>query len=209
MSIYKEVFSYLQELFPDARTELHYTTDFQLLMAVILSAQTTDKQVNKVTDWLFKIIKEPEDIIKRDIEILTERIRSVNLYKTKAKHIYETAQLLSKIGWKIPDSEKELTKLPWVWEKTAKVILHILYKQPVIAVDTHVHRVCNRLWIVMTNNAGQTSKLLEKRIPKQYKPIAHHVLILFWRYICIARKPKCEQCQLQTICKRYKKSNKK
>ena len=204
MSKYKEIFEYLISLFPDAETELHYTTSFQLLVAVMLSAQTTDKQVNKVTEKLFFRLKEPDDVIQRSLEDLTKSISSVNLYKTKAKHIRETAKILEAWWSLIPQTENELIKLPGVWVKTAKVILHILYKRPVIAVDTHVHRVCNRLWIVNTKMAEQTSKLLEKRIPKEYKPIAHHSLILFWRYICKAQKPICNECKLQHLCKRYK-----
>jgi endonuclease-3 len=120
------------------------------------------------------------------------------------KQINETVKILDWLNNNIPNTEESLIKLPWVWIKTAKVILYILYNQPLIAVDTHVHRVCNRLWIVSTKLPEQTSKLLEKKIPKQYKPIAHHCLILFWRYICTAKKPECTKCKLQTLCKRYK-----
>lgn len=209
MSKYSRIFEYLQKLFPNAKTELNYSNDFQLLVAVMLSAQTTDKQVNKVTEKLFIDIKQAGDILNDSLENFTKRINSVNLYKTKAKHIYQTAELINKVWWKIPNTEIELLKLPGVGEKTAKVILHILFKQAVIAVDTHVHRVSNRLWIVNTKSAEQTSKLLEKRIPKQYKPIAHHVLIFFWRYICTARNPKCIDCELQQRCKRYKENKPK
>lgn len=204
MSKYDNIFQYLEGLFPNAKTELNYNTDFQLLVAVMLSAQTTDKQVNKVTEHLFKIIKEPQDVINLWIEKLTTAVSSVNLYKTKAKHIFETAEILKTRNNHIPEREKEIIKLPWVGIKTAKVILHILYNQPLIAVDTHVQRVSNRLWIVNTKLPEQTSKELEKKIPKQYKPIAHHCLIFFWRYICTARNPKCDECKLQEICKRYK-----
>ena len=200
------IFSYLEELFPNADTELHFQTPFQLLVAVILSAQTTDKQVNKVTDKLYKTIKQPEDILKMWHKKFEESIKSIWLYKWKAKHIYETSKILVENWWKIPNTEKELIKLPWVGEKTAKVVLYVLYKAPVIAVDTHVHRICNRLWIVKTKTALQTSKLLETKIPNQYRTIAHHCMILFWRYYCTARNPKCENCKLQNNCLYFKKN---
>lgn len=208
MSKYTVIFEYLQELFPVAKTELNYTTEFQLLVAVMLSAQTTDKQVNKTTAKLFEIVKKPEDLVKLWLEQFTESIRSVNLYKTKGRHIFATAQMLVKKKNKIPNTMTELMIFPGVWEKTAKVLLHILYNQWVIAVDTHVHRVANRLWIVKTNSPLQTSKLLEKRIPKQYKDIAHDTIVLFWRYNCTARKPHCSICKLQNICTWYKQNNK-
>lgn len=207
MSTYKQIFTYLQELFPDAKTELHYKTDFQLLVAVMLSAQTTDTQVNKTTAKLFPIVKKPEDLVKLWLDKFTQSIKSVNLYKTKGKHIFETAQMLLKQKSKIPETIKELMMFPGVGEKTAKVIVHILYNQGVIAVDTHVHRVANRLGIVKTNSPLQTSKLLETKIPKTYKDIAHDTIVLFWRYHCTARKPRCQECKLQTICRRYKSEN--
>ena len=179
MTKYQTIFEYLESTFPNAKTELEYTTDIQLVVAVMLSAQTTDKQVNKVTKNLFTHIQTAQDIVEMGIEKLTAAISSVNLYKTKAKHIRETAHLIAANHEKIPETEAELLKLPGIGIKTAKVVLHILYQHPVIAVDTHVHRVANRLGIVATTTAEQTSKLLEKRIPKQYKPIAHHCLILF------------------------------
>lgn len=199
-SDFKTIFSYLEQLFPNADTELNYETPFQLLIAVMMSAQTTDKQVNKVTDKLFQIVKTPQDVLKMGHAAFEQAIKSVNLYRGKAKHIYQTSELLAAQKGKIPKTEAELVKLPGVGEKTAKVVLHVLYKKPVIAVDTHVHRVCNRLGIVKTNTPLQTSKLLETTIPNEYKSIAHHCMILFGRYLCTARKPKCSECQLQKLC---------
>lgn len=199
-SDFKTIFSYLEQLFPNADTELNYETPFQLLVAVILSAQTTDKQVNKVTATLFQTIKQPEDVLKLGHPAFEQAIKSIGLYKGKAKNIYQTSELLLTKKGKIPKTASELIKLPGVWEKTAKVVLHVLYKKPVIAVDTHVHRICNRLGIVQTKTPLQTSKLLETVIPNKYKQIAHHCIILFWRYYCTARKPKCTECQLQKIC---------
>ena len=197
---FKTIFSYLEQLFPNANTELNYETPFQLLVVVILSAQTTDKQVNKVTATLFQTIKQPEDVLKLGHPAFEQAIKSIGLYKGKAKNIYQTSQLLVAKKGKIPKTESELMKFPGVGEKTAKVVLHVLYKKPVIAVDTHVHRVCNRLGIVDTTTPLQTSKLLETLIPKKYKQIAHHCIILFGRYYCTARNPKCAQCKLNQIC---------
>ena len=220
---YDEIFTKLLQLFPNPDTELKFSTPFQLLIAVILSAQTTDRQVNVVTDKLFLKVKNPEDIIKISEGNLAKQIASVNYYKMKAKHIKESAQklieltknqknkltkneqkCLKKYGYYLPESIRWLTQLPWVWEKTAKVILYVRYKHDLIAVDTHVHRVANRLWIVKTSEPLETSKKIEKVIPKKRKRIAHHALILFGRYYCTAKKPKCENCTLQKRCKFYK-----
>lgn len=199
-----QIFSYLLQLYPNAQTELNFDNGFQLLVAVALSAQATDKQVNKVTASLFQKVKKPDDILQMGFENFESSIKSIGLYKSKAKNLRKTAQILAQTDWIIPDTEAELVKLPGVWEKTAKVILHVLYHQPVIAVDTHVHRICNRLGIVQTSQPLQTSKLLETLIPNQYKQIAHHAMILFGRYFCTARSPKCIDCKLQSICRYYK-----
>lgn len=196
----RQIFEYLHSLYPNADTELNYENGFQLLIAVMMSAQTTDKQVNKVTDSLFKKIKKPEDVLAMGLEKFEHAIKSIGLYKTKAKNVYATSAILSARGGIIPATEAELVQLPGVGEKTAKVVLHVLYDQPVIAVDTHVHRVCNRLGIVATKHPLQTSKLLETAIPNKYKQIAHHCIILFGRYVCTARNPKCQDCKLSKLC---------
>ena len=201
---FDQIFSYFLELYPNAQTELNFDNGFQLLVAVALSAQATDKQVNKVTASLFQKVKKPEDILQMGFEDFEQSIKSIGLYKSKARNLRKTAQILAQGDGTIPDTQDELVKLPWVWEKTAKVILHVLYHQPVIAVDTHVHRICNRLGIVKTAQPLQTSKLLETLIPNQYKQIAHHAMILFGRYFCTARNPKCADCKLQEICRYYK-----
>ncbi len=222
MSKLKQIFTYLKELFPKPDTELQYENWFQLMIAVIMSAQTTDIQVNKITSNLFRIIKNPQDIINIWKEKLQKSITSINYYKTKSKNIFWLSEIIidkkklkdlwilkynsykeKNCVYFIPNTIEWLQKLPWIGEKTAKVIAHVVFKLPVIAVDTHVHRVCNRWGIVDTKTPEKTSKLLEKTIPKQYKSIAHHSIILFWRYYCTARKPKCENCKLQKICKRY------
>lgn len=221
---YDEIFTKLLELFPNPDTELKFSTPFQLLVAVMLSAQTTDKQVNIVTDKLFIKVKEPNNILKMSEENLAKQISSVNYYKMKAKHIKKSAQrlvelakdkktkltknekeCLNKYGYYLPESLEWLTKLPWVGEKTAKVILYVRYKHNLIAVDTHVHRVANRLWIVKTNDPLKTSKEIEKVIPKKRKRIAHHSLILFGRYYCTAKRPKCKDCILKEKCPFSKK----
>ena len=204
-----QIFWFMMEKFPNADTELIYHNGFQLLVAVILSAQTTDKQVNKVTDKLWEKIKKPEDILALGFESFEKSIRSIGLYRSKAKHIRATSQILAQNWCHIPATQQELMKLPWVWEKTAKVILYVLYGQPVVAVDTHVHRICNRLGIVETTTPLQTSKLLETRIPNEYKQKAHHCMILFWRYICTARNPKCQECKLQNLCNYFISQQKK
>lgn len=201
---FDQIFSYFLELYPNAQTELNFDNGFQLLVAVALSAQATDKQVNKVTSSLFQKVKKPDDILQMGFENFEQSIKSIGLYKSKARNLRKTAQILAQGDGVIPSTQDELIKLPWVWEKTAKVILHVLYHQPVIAVDTHVHRICNRLGIVKTAQPLQTSKLLETLIPNQYKQIAHHAMILFGRYFCTARNPKCADCKLQEICRYYK-----
>ena len=217
---YDQIFTKLLELFPNPDTELHFSTPFQLLIAVVLSAQTTDRQVNVVTDKLFLKIKGPKDVIKITEKALEKQVSSVNYYKMKSKHIRETAkqlielsknkdnkltpkekECLDKYWYYLPESIEWLTKFPWVWEKTAKVILYVRYKHDLIAIDTHVHRVANRLWIVKTSEPLETSKEIEKVVPKKRKRVAHHSLILFWRYYCTAKKPKCENCTLKQWCK--------
>ena len=219
---YDEIFTKLLELFPNPDTELNFETPFQLLVAVMLSAQTTDRQVNVVTDKLFLKVKNPNDVLRFSEENLAKQVSSVNYYKMKAKHIRESAEILvelakgqknltkwekeclDKYGYYLPESLEWLTQLPWVGEKTAKVILYVRYKHDLIAVDTHVHRIANRLWIVKTNEPLETSKEIEKAVPKKWKRIAHHSLILFGRYYCTAKKPKCENCVLMKYCKFYK-----
>lgn len=225
------VFDTLGVLYPDATTELHYSTPFQLLIAVIMSAQATDKQVNKVTLWLFRDVSEPKDVVNMGYDAYEQAIKSIWLYRSKAKNIWKLSNILlskdynttmkdalsdplvsniyNQYGYIIPNRISDLVTLPGVWEKTAKVVAHVLYNQAVIAVDTHVHRVCNRLGIVKTKMPLQTSKALETVIPDHYKIIAHHCLILFGRYHCVARKPKCDTCPVQKVCAYYKKIQKK
>ena len=226
------IFAYLKELFPSPETELHYSTPFQFVVAVMLSAQATDVQVNKVTKKLFEKIKHSEDLLTFGFANFERAISSINYYKTKAKHIWETAKILMKNEkwmmndegkniykiW-IPDTLEELMKLPGVGVKTGKLIAHVVYDKPFIAVDTHIHRVSNRLWLFKSStlkgtpsfvkggqikNPEKTSELLEKIIPDDYKDLAHHALVLFGRYYCTAKHPKCESCKLKKLCLYYK-----
>lgn len=205
------VFEWLEKNYFDSKTELNYSTNFQLLVAVMLSAQTTDKQVNKVTDKLFLKIREPKDVLELWFEKFRNAIKSIWLYNGKAKNIWATSNLLLDQDEKFGkyNSVKSLQELPWVWEKTAKVVAYVLFGEKVIAVDTHVHRVTNRLGIVDTKTPEQTSKIIERKVPDKYKDTAHHALVLFGRYKCIARKPLCEDCAFVEVCKYYKKTLKK
>ena len=194
------IFQTLDKLYPNADTELKYSNNFQLVLAVVMSAQTTDKQVNKVTETLFKTIKTPQDVIKMWLDELTKSISSINYYNNKAKHIFELSKMLDKNPWLLCPDLETLQKLPWVGIKTAKVISYVLFGSKVIAVDTHVHRVSNRLWLVKTQTPEKTSLELEKVVPDKYKQTAHHTLILFGRYHCTARNPKCNECPFTKIC---------
>ncbi len=234
---FQKVFGEIEKMFPDAKVELDRGTPFQFLLAVILSAQATDKQVNKATKKFFKYIKTPWDILKhcqdaKDDECsrLQNQIKTIWLYKSKAKNILRLSKILAEIssqgeealkqhcqsakcrevyakyGYIIPDKLEEFVKLPGVGMKTAKVVLNVLYWQDVVPVDTHIHRVANRLWWVFTKDPQKTSLTLEKLIPNQYKQKAHKLLVLFGRYHCKAQKPQCETCPLKDVCTFYLKT---
>jgi len=191
----------LNELFPDAKTELYYDNNFQLLIAIIMSAQTTDKQVNKVNKTFFKFLKKPEDAEKIWIEKIKNHIKTISFFNNKANFIYQTSKILkSKYNSIPPKSIEELIKLPWVWIKTAKVYLAIEHNFPYIWVDTHVHRVLNRLWIIKTKTPLETDKKISKLFSKQNHATLHNTLVLFWRYICKAKKPKCKKCSILKKC---------
>ncbi|AKH32521.1 Endonuclease III [candidate division SR1 bacterium Aalborg_AAW-1] len=201
-------FTTLQKLYPENRTDLIWKTPWQLLVAVVMSAQTTDKQVNNVTKHFFDNIQTPYDTLQLSLEQRSQLIKGVNYAPTKARNLYTTAQMLTEgrthPNYHIPDTLSDLIKLSGVGEKTAKVILHVLYNTNDIAVDTHVHRVMNRIGLVNTASPIQTSKIIDNAIPKRYAYIAHHTLIFFGRYHCLARKPKCESCPFTSFCRYYK-----
>lgn len=200
--------SVLFEMYPNALTELEYETEFQLLVAIIMSAQTTDKQVNKVNKTFFQYLKTPNDGIKLGEEFIRQQIRTVSFFNNKAKNIFLTSHILKeKYHSQIPRTLEELTTLPWVGIKTAKVFLSIVENASYLAVDTHVHRVLNRLWFVKAKTPLETNAQAEKIFTDDDNAFLHHTLIFFGRYHCIARKPKCSDCKLQWVCDYYKKEN--
>lgn len=208
--LYNKVIEYFQKEMPVVETELHYANPYELLIAVILSAQCTDKRINMITPKLFHDFPTPEALAASSPEVVYEYIRSVSYPNNKAKHLVGMAKMLVKdFNSEVPDNLEDLTKLPGVGRKTANVIQAVVFNKAAMAVDTHVFRVSNR--IGLTNNSKTpltTEKELMKYIPAEIVPTAHHWLILHGRYTCLARKPKCENCGLQLLCKYYKKENK-
>lgn len=208
--LYNKVIEYFQKEMPVVETELHYANPYELLIAVILSAQCTDKRINMITPKLFHDFPTPEALAASSPEVIYEYIRSVSYPNNKAKHLVGMAKMLVKdFNSEVPDNLEDLTKLPGVGRKTANVIQAVVFNKAAMAVDTHVFRVSNR--IGLTNNSKTpltTEKELMKYIPAEIVPTAHHWLILHGRYTCLARKPKCENCGLQLLCKYYKKENK-
>ena len=190
---------------PVAESELHYKNPYQLLIAVILSAQCTDKRVNQITPALFEAFPTPEVLAVSTPEVVFEYIRSVSYPNNKSKHLVGMAQkLVSEFNSEVPSDVDELQKLPGVGRKTANVIASVVFNKPAMAVDTHVFRVSNR--IGLTNNSKtplETEKELVKHIPEHLIPKAHHWLILHGRYVCLARKPKCEECGIKQWCKYF------
>lgn len=206
----KERYTHLVDYFsthqPNAETELHYSNPFELLVAVVLSAQCTDKRVNMHTPKLFHDFPTPEALAKVDYDILFPYIKSISFPGNKTKHLIGLAKLLvEQYNSVVPENIEELQKLPGVGRKTANVIASVIYNQPAMAVDTHVFRVSKRLGLV--SNTAKTplevEKVLVKHIPKEFIAKAHHWLILHGRYICVARKPKCDECPLTQWCKYY------
>lgn len=199
----------IYSIFPNTKTELDYSTPFQLVIAVIMSAQTTDKQVNKINSNFFQKIKTPEDVYKLSLQSIENKLTSLNYYKNKSKYIKQTwDKLYLEYNSKIPNDINVLRIFPGIWIKTAKVILWVLYDAPYVAVDTHVHRVTNRIWIVKTKTPEQTDKVLDKILNTEQKKKIHHSLVLFWRYLCRAKKPSCDKCTLNKDCNYFKKIKK-
>jgi len=200
---FRFVIDYFSTHFPEVETELHYESPFQLLVAVVLSAQCTDKRVNLVTPPLFAQFPDPEALYATDFDTLFPYIKSISYPNNKTKHLLGLGKkLVEDYGSQIPETVEELQKLPGVGRKTANVIASVIYNQPTMAVDTHVFRVSHRLGLV-----SQTAKTplsvemgLYEHLPTEIVPKAHHWLILHGRYVCIARKPKCMECGLQPAC---------
>lgn len=202
------IFRRLQQANPHPTTELNYKTNFELLVAVILSAQATDKSVNLATDTLFKIAHTPANILALGETGLKKYIRTIGLYSTKAKNIIATCKLLiEKFNSEVPQERTQLESLPGVGRKTANVILNTCFRQPVIAVDTHIFRVANRIGLAHGKTPLAVEEQLEKNIPDKYKLDAHHWLILHGRYVCTARKPHCYDCQIADLCTYKEKNN--
>lgn len=199
---YKGVLEWFQANVPVAETELHYKDPYQLLVAVILSAQCTDKRVNMITPALFEAFPTAEVMAASTPEVVYEYIRSVSYPNNKAKHLVGMARMLTgEFGGEVPSDIDQLQKLPGVGRKTANVIASVVFDKPAMAVDTHVFRVSNRIGLTVNSKTPlETEKELVKHIPAELIPIAHHWLILHGRYICLARKPKCEECGLKPWC---------
>lgn len=196
-----KIFATLHKHNPQPTTELEYKNHFELLIAVILSAQATDVSVNKATKELFKLANTPEKMLALGLTGLKKYIKTIGLYNTKAANVIKTCDMLiKKYHSKVPSTREELESLPGVGRKTANVVLNTAFGQPTIAVDTHMIRVANRLGLVNTKNPLAIEKELEAIIPKKYLHDAHHWLILHGRYICKARKPLCGECVLQDYC---------
>jgi endonuclease III len=197
----REIFRRLAAAIPDPTTELHHASTFELLVAVILSAQATDKGVNLATDKLFAVANTPQAILALGVEGLEQYIRSIGLYHSKARNIIATCSLLiERHGGRVPESRAALEALPGVGRKTANVVLNTAFGQPTIAVDTHIFRLGNRIGLAPGKTPLAVEQKLTRSTPKEYLRDAHHLLILHGRYVCVARKPKCGQCVIEDLC---------
>lgn len=197
----------LNNMYPDAKTELYYNNEFQLLIAILMSAQATDKQVNKINRNFFEYLKTPKDWIELWVEEIIMFIDSITFYNNKSKNIFKTCNILkNQYNSEIPKTIEKLIELPWVWIKTAKVFLAVIEDAPYIWVDTHVHRVLNRLGLVKTKSPQETDKKISSGFTKDNHSMLHNTLVLFWRYHCTARKPKCYECPFLEKCN-YKEKN--
>ncbi|MBI2281898.1 MAG: endonuclease III [Bacteroidetes bacterium] len=194
---------------PTAETELHYSNPFELLVAVILSAQCTDKRVNIVTKDLFRRFTNAKELAEADVEEVFEYIKSISYPNNKAKHLVGMAKILvNEFKSIVPADVDDLQKMPGVGRKTAHVIASVIYQKPVMAVDTHVFRVANRLGLTINAKTPlEAEKQLTKHLPDEVIHVAHHWLILHGRYVCVARKPKCASCEIAHFCKSYGKFN--
>jgi endonuclease-3 len=196
-----QIFARLQEANPAPTTELTYKTPFELLIAVILSAQATDVGVNKAIGPLFKAANTPAAIHKLGVEKLKSYIKTIGLFNTKAENVIKTCKILmEEHNSQVPEDREALEKLPGVGRKTANVILNTAFGHPTIAVDTHIFRVSNRTKLAPGKNVLQVEKKLLKVVPEEYKKDAHHWLILHGRYVCVARKPRCGACVIEDLC---------
>ena len=197
----QEIFRRLREENPNPQTELNYSSTFELLIAVMLSAQATDKSVNKATAKLYPVANTPQAIYDLGEEGLKEYIKTIGLYNSKAVNVIKACKLLiDKHDSIVPDNRKDLEALPGVGRKTANVVLNTAFRQVAMAVDTHIFRVSNRTGIAKGKNVLEVEKALMRHVPKEFILDAHHWLILHGRYICVARKPKCAACIISDLC---------
>jgi endonuclease-3 len=191
----------LKQTYPEPRCELNWTNHFSLLMAIILSAQSTDKMVNRITEKLFPIADTPEKILALGEDNIKQYTRFINYYNNKTHHIFELAKILmERYGGKVPDDFDTLVTLPGIGRKTANVFLNIAFHAPFIGVDTHVFRLCHRLKICEGKTPAEVEKKLQRIVPYEYQSDVALALVLHGRYICVARKPKCESCSLYEVC---------
>ena len=206
--IYADVVGWFEQNMPVAKPELHFANPWQLLVAVILSAQCTDKRVNMVTPALFEAYPTAEAMAAASFDQILPYIKSVSYPNSKTQHLIDAARMLvSDFGGEVPDDVSQLQKLPGVGRKTANVVTSVLWDNPVIAVDTHVFRVARRLGLSRGTTPLAVEKDLTANIPPEKRPTAHHWLILHGRYVCKALKPQCEKCGLAPFCAEYKKNN--
>ncbi|PRY45332.1 DNA-(apurinic or apyrimidinic site) lyase /endonuclease III [Spirosoma oryzae] len=206
---FRRFIDYFTEHYPEPKTELNFSNPFELLTAVILSAQCTDKRINQITPALFARFPEPESLAAASSDEVFTYIRSVSYPNNKAKHLVGMARaIMERFGGEIPTTLADLQSLPGVGRKTAHVILSVIYNEPTMAVDTHVFRVSHRLGLapLTATTPLAVEKALMAHIPKTYVPKAHHWLILHGRYVCLARTPKCDSCDLRDFCKYYEKN---
>jgi len=197
----REILTRLRDANPHPTTELNFSTPFELLVAVTLSAQSTDVGVNKATDKLFPVANTPQAIADLGVEGLTQYIKTIGLYNSKAKNVHRLSEILvEKHNGEVPESREALEALPGVGRKTANVVLNTAFGWPTIAVDTHIYRVSNRTKFAMGKTVEKVEEKLLKVVPKEFKVDVHHWLILHGRYTCIARKPRCGSCIIEDLC---------
>ena len=197
----RAIFERLRATNPNPRSELEHQTPFELLVAVVLSAQATDKGVNKATEKLFPVARTPAAMVNLGVEGLIPYVQSIGLFRNKAKNVVALSEILLRdYGGKVPTSREALEQLPGVGRKTANVVLNVAFGQPTIAVDTHVFRVANRTGIAPGKTPEEVGRKLEKFVPDEFKLHAHHWLILHGRYICVARTPGCPECSIRDLC---------
>ena len=198
-----ELMQILSECFPDPKSELVFNNPYELLCAVILSAQATDESVNKVTPRLFSLAPNPQKMIELGVDGISEIIKTIGLWRAKSKNIYETSKILiEKFNCEVPKSYEDLISLPGVGSKTAKVVMNVAFGLPTIAVDTHIFRVCNRTGLCPGKTAKEVEDNIVPLIDERFLLKAHHLLLLHGRYVCKARSPLCEECRIRDLCRK-------